>query len=176
MAARGGLSCSPPSLCRDHSARLEPAVEVTMVACSHTNCPAGRLRGQRGASACCAGSRLRDSSPHSPEVRTDEIVPELPVTTRRLPGRIPIIQCRGWPWHPLAQSTPQPGPGHAAVVIPPKKENALPDRAPPEKASGFSGAPTIVPKLGLGLCLPRFHAEIPSGDLTYPPFCKGCQP
>jgi len=41
--------------------------------------------------------------------------------------------------------------------ISPESKNARAGRAPPEKASRFSGAPSIVPEVGSVLCLPRFH-------------------
>ncbi len=37
-----------------------------------------------------------------------------------------------------------------------KKQDALPGRAPPEKASEFSDSVTTVPEVGEEICLPRF--------------------
>ncbi len=44
------------------------------------------------------------------------------------------------------------------------KQNAFAGHAPPEKASEFSGAPSIAPEVGWKLCLPRFHASPPSDE------------
>jgi hypothetical protein len=57
----------------------------------------------------------------------------------------------------------------------PHKQTALPGRAPPEKASELFDAPSIVPEVAEGLCLPRFHLSLPRRGPKYAPPAQGCQ-